>query len=66
MIRTWYLRFHQRCLHREAERLRAQLAGLQWEMDRNAREQSQVAAALAVAEHERKSASFSRRYKVEP
>ena len=66
MIRLWLLRFHASCLQREMSRLQAELAGLQWAIDRNARESSEVAAALAVAEHDRKAAGFSRRYRVLP
>jgi hypothetical protein len=35
-------------------RLQRELAGLEWAIDRNAIEASQVEAALAIAEHERR------------
>ena len=49
-----YLRFHRNCLRREMTRLQRELAGLEWAIDRCARESSQVEAALAIAEHERR------------
>ena len=61
MIRLWLLRIHDRCLTREAARLHAEAAGLEWALQRNAREASQVAAAIALAEHDHKAAGFSRR-----
>ena len=54
MIRLLYLRFHRNCLQREMTRLQRELAGLEWAIDRNARESSQVEAALAIAEHEKR------------
>ena len=54
MIRILWLRFHRRCLQREMDRLQRELAGLEWAIDRNAIEASQVEAALAIAEHERR------------
>ena len=66
MIRLWLLRLHCRCLQREAERLRAELAGLEWALARNARESMRVAAAGAEAERQQKAAVFSRQYRVLP
>ena len=54
MIRILYLRFHRNCPRREMTRLQRELAGLEWAIDRNAIEASQVEAALAIAEHERR------------
>ena len=54
MIRLLYLRFHRSCLRREMDRLQRELAGLEWAIDRGARESSHVEAALAIAELERR------------
>ena len=54
MIRIWWLRFWLRCYSRQEAGLRAELAGVVYMLERNAEQQRQVTAQLAMAETERR------------
>lgn len=60
MIRILYLRFLAHCYARQESGLRAELAGVEYMLMRNAEDQRRIAGELAVAESERR----LRRYRV--